>query len=384
VERADVLIVGGGPAGSSCAAALGAAGRDVLVLDGRPFPRDKPCAGWITPEVVARLGLRLEEYGAAHTLQPISRFRVGRIGGRAVDVDYGAPVSHAIRRCELDAWLLGRSGARMRLGERAVDVRREGSDWRVNGRFAAPVLVGAGGHFCPVARLLNGDPPRQTTVVAREAEFLLEGKSLAACRVDPERPELYFCGDLQGYGWCVRKGSYLNVGLGRRDPRALPEHVAAFLDWLVREGRVGAVPRTGWHGHAYLLREGAPRRLSGDGVLLAGDAAGLAFPESGEGILPAVVSGQLAAEAILEARGAVEESRLGARYAARLAGELGPPRRASRAPGVLATAAGAVLLSSTWFTRRVVLDRWFLHRRSGGRRGAGMAPGLEGRSASLS
>jgi flavin-dependent dehydrogenase len=122
VERADVLIVGGGPAGSSCARTLVAGGRNVLVLDGRPFPRDKPCAGWITPEVVARVGLRLDEYAATATLQPISRFRVGRIGGRAVDVDYGTPVSYGIRRCEFDAWLLGRSGARTRLGERVVDV----------------------------------------------------------------------------------------------------------------------------------------------------------------------------------------------------------------------------------------------------------------------
>jgi flavin-dependent dehydrogenase len=362
VERADVLIVGGGPAGSSCAATLVAAGRDVLVLDGRPFPRDKPCAGWITPEVVARVRLPLDEYAAAHTLQPISRFRVGRIGGRAVDVDYGGPVSHAIRRCEFDAWLLGRSGARTRLGERVVEVRREGSEWRVNGRFAAPLLVGAAGHFCPVARLLDGSPPGEATVVAREVEFLLERDALAACRVEPERPELYFCPDLEGYGWCVRKGSHLNVGLGRRDPRALPRHLASFLAWLVREGRLPAVPEAGWQGHAYALREGKARRVAGDGVLLAGDAAGLAFAASGEGILPAIVSGQLAADTILEAGGAVDGS-LGRRYAERLAEELGPPTRPRRPAGTVATAAGAALLSSSWFARHVVLDRWFLHRR---------------------
>ncbi len=364
MERADVLIVGGGPAGSSCAATLVAAGRDVLVLDGRPFPRDKPCAGWITPEVVARLRLPLDEYAAAHTLQPISRFRIGRIGGRAVDVDYGAPVSHAIRRCEFDAWLLGRSGARTRLGERVAEVQREGNEWRVNGRFAAPLLVGAAGHFCPVARLLDGSSPAEATVVAREVEFLLERDALAACRVEPERPELYFCPDLEGYGWCVRKGSHLNVGLGRRDPRALPRHLASFLAWLVREGRLPAAPETGWHGHAYALRAGAPRRLAGDGVLLAGDAAGLAFAASGEGIFPAIVSGQLAADTILEAGSAVGGS-LGHRYAERLAEELGPPRRARRPAGTLAAAAGAALLSSSWFARHVVLDRWFLHRRQG-------------------
>jgi geranylgeranyl reductase family protein len=370
VERADVLIVGGGPAGSSCAATLVAAGRDALVLDRHAFPRDKPCAGWITPEVVARLGLRLDEYGAAHTLQPISRFRIGRIGGRAVDVDYDEPVSYGIRRCEFDAALLRRSGARTRLGEAVTDVRREGDGWVVNGRFAARRLVGAGGHFCPVARQV-GAAGRDDPVVAREVEFRLEGPDLDGCRVEPERPELYFSRDLRGYGWCFRKGGYLNVGLGRRDRQALPQHVETFLDWLVQQGRVAGTPRAGWRGHAYLVREGGLRHVSADGALLVGDAAGLAAAASGEGILPAIVSGQLAAEAILEA-GAHGGGRLARRYEQRLAEELGPEPASRRPPGRAAAAAGAALLAAPWFVRHVVLDRWFLHRRSGcsgGRRG---------------
>jgi len=86
LERAEVLIVGGGPAGSACAAALAAAGRDALVIDVAVFPRDKPCAGWITPEVAAALPMPLDEYGERHVLQPVSRFRIGRIDGGAVDV----------------------------------------------------------------------------------------------------------------------------------------------------------------------------------------------------------------------------------------------------------------------------------------------------------
>jgi geranylgeranyl reductase family protein len=362
VERADALIVGGGPAGSACAAALVDAGRSVLVLDQHGFPRDKPCAGWITPEVVARLGLRLEDYGRDHTLQPISRFRIGRIGGRAVDVDYGTPVSYGIRRCEFDTELLRRSGARTELGERVVDVRREGREWVVNGRFAAPILIGAGGHFCPVARLLNGPAADEAPVVAREVELRLEGAALTGCRVEPERPELYFSPDLRGYGWCFRKGAHLNVGLGRRDRQALPQHVEAFLAWLVREGRIAAAPPAGWRGHAYLVREGAVRRIAGDGVLLVGDAAGLASAASGEGILPAIVSGQLAAEAILDARSGTGEGPPGERYARRLTDELGAPARSGPAPRALAAVAGAVLLASPWFARHVVLDRWFLHR----------------------
>jgi len=371
VERAEVLIVGGGPAGSACAAALTAAGRDALVVDQRLFPRDKPCAGWITPAVVERLSLDLAEYARDETLQPISRFRIGTIGGGAVDVEYAAPVSYGILRSEFDAWLLRRSGARTALGERVAGLRRDGARWVVNDRYAAPVVVGAGGHFCPVARALNGAPGPETLVVAQEAELPLAGTALAACRVDPERPELYFSRDLRGYGWCFRKGGHLNVGLGRRDRSSLPRQLDAFVDWLEREGRI-EVPRAGWRGHAYLLREGTGRVVGKDGLLLAGDAAGLAYAASGEGILPAIVSGQLAAEAIVQASGASFDA-LAARYARRLTDELGRPARPSAIPGRLAAAAGGLLLGQPWFARHVVLDRSFLHRRASSRR-AGPGP----------
>jgi len=361
VERAEVLIVGGGPAGSACATALVAAGCSVLVVDQQRFPRDKPCAGWITPEVVERLGLRLDEYSRNHTLQPVSRFRIGTIGGRAADVDYGAIVSYGIRRSEFDVELLRRSAARVALGERVSEIRRAGREWVLNGRLAAPVLVGAGGHFCPVARHIDGAPPHEALVVAQEVELRLEGALLEGCRVDPERPELYFSRDLRGYGWCFRKGAYLNVGLGRRDRQTLQQQLEAFLAWLVREQRIVA-PRAGWRGHAYLLREGAGRRVGADGVLLVGDAAGLAFAASGEGILPAIVSGQIAAESILETKDAAAEGALGRRYAERLAEQLGRPARPRSRPGALAAAAGGVLLATPWFARHVVLDRWFLHR----------------------
>ncbi len=51
MQNCEVLIVGGGPAGSSCAARLIQAGVDVLVIDRKTFPRDKTCAGWVTPQV---------------------------------------------------------------------------------------------------------------------------------------------------------------------------------------------------------------------------------------------------------------------------------------------------------------------------------------------
>ena len=73
--EADVLVVGGGPAGSSLARALRRAGLDVTVMDRSTFPRDKVCAGWITPAVVQALDLDLEDYGRGRVLQPIQGFQ---------------------------------------------------------------------------------------------------------------------------------------------------------------------------------------------------------------------------------------------------------------------------------------------------------------------
>lgn len=354
MDRADVLIVGGGPAGSACAAVLAAAGRDVLVLDAATFPRVKPCGGWITPEVLDEIPFSLDSYAKDHVAQPISRFRIGRIDGRAVEVDYGTPVSYGILRSEFDAALLHRSGARRVEGERVRTIERRDGAWSLNGTFAAPVLVGAGGHFCPIARHVGEPAEVGSVVVAREIEFRLSDEDAAHCHVEQERPELYFCADLRGYGWCFRKGSYLNVGLGRVDPARLPEHLEAFLDFLRRDGRIDHVRGAGWRGHAYALRHGRPRRISGDSVVLVGDAAGLAAPASGEGILPALISGRVAAEAILDES---PES-----YPARLERRLGPRPSARRIPDRIASLLSGPLLAIPAFARHLVLDRWFLHR----------------------
>ncbi|MEZ5419801.1 MAG: hypothetical protein R2708_20990 [Vicinamibacterales bacterium] len=81
----------GGPAGSSCARALVAAGLEVVVIDRARFPRDKVCAGWITPDVVAHLGLDLADYAAGRALEPLTTFRVSLLGRPPVAVDHRRP-----------------------------------------------------------------------------------------------------------------------------------------------------------------------------------------------------------------------------------------------------------------------------------------------------
>ncbi len=364
MKTCDVLIVGGGPAGSSCARRLRQEGLDVLVMDRAVFPRDKVCAGWITPQVVADLDIDVDDYRRGRTFQPITAFRTGVIGGpREAETIYERPVSYGIRRCEFDHYLLQRSGASLALGTGVSSIRRDGAQWVVNDSVRAAVLVGAGGHFCPVARWLSPPIEGLPVVVAQEAEFRLDAEEAVSWTPAPEMPELYFCRDLKGYGWCFRKEDYINVGLGRLDCRSLPRASAEFVAFLQARGKVPANASWRWHGHAYLVAGPPRRRVRDGGVLLVGDAAGLAYSESGEGIRPAVESGLLAASTIVEAQGRYTYAKLEPyeRHLRERFG-LGPiPRFFSRLVPGLAPALLPWLLGTPWFVRNLVLKRWFLH-----------------------
>lgn len=364
METCDVLIVGGGPAGSSCAWGLRNAGLDVLVVDRKAFPRDKVCAGWITPQVVDALTIDLEAYRGARVCQPITGFRTGLIGGREIESHYQRPVSYGIRRCEFDQYLLDRTGARRCEAEAVDGIERDDGGWLVNGTIRASLLIGAGGHFCPVARMLGARSIAGSPVVAaQEIEFRATPEELARGTIHPAVPELFFCPDLQGYGWCFRKGDYLNIGLGRTDHEGLSSHVQSFVDFLRSRGKIRTKIPARFHGHAYQLYERTRPVLCDDGVLLVGDAAGLAYPKSGEGIRPAVESGLLAAAVIAGADGDYARDRLEA-YPRRLIERLGAPRSHGASdwlPASWLRVLAARLLASKRFARRVVIERWFLH-----------------------
>jgi flavin-dependent dehydrogenase len=371
MDACDVLIVGGGPAGSACAWGLRDAGLDVRILDKQSFPRDKVCGGWITPAVLSELGIDAAEYGRGRLLQPITGFRTGSIahkgaGGPAIETDYNRTVSYGIRRREFDDYLLRRSGARLLEPSALTRLERESGRWMVNGEIGARLLVGAGGHFCPVAKLTGAKRTRENAVVAQEAEFEMDDRQRAGCRIRPEIPELYFCADIKGYGWCFRKQNFLNIGLGRMDQHRLTEHVVAFVRFLQAAGRITFDVPAALLGHAYLLYGVSERQPVDDGMLLIGDAAGLAYKQSGEGIRPAIESGLLAAQAILAAQGNYSREGL-QRYEALLQKRFGASRQdwASKAgqhlPSAWIGAVGRTLLGTRWFVRDVVIDRWFLH-----------------------
>ncbi|MGB8768175.1 MAG: NAD(P)/FAD-dependent oxidoreductase [Candidatus Korobacteraceae bacterium] len=364
MDSCDVLIVGGGPAGSSCAWGLRKSGLDTLLIDRSIFPRNKLCGGWITPLVLEALEIDPADYAPERILQLIAGFRLGCMEEPQVDISYGRTISYGILRSEFDEYLLRRCGARIREGVPFTSIERAKDGWIVNGEIRARLVVGAGGHFCPVSRFL-GNKASAPSVVAREIEFEMSAVQAASCSIAGELPELYFCRDLRGYGWCFRKQDVLTVGIGRVDNHGLSQHCGEFLRFLKRSRNV-EVPGKGILGHAYWLFGHSERAILDDSILLVGDAAGLAYPESGEGIRPAVESGLIAAHCILAAQGNYSIGRLEL-YHELLNARLRPRRNALESlaqfiPQSVRQTCGRALLRSPSFCRNVVCDRWFLRR----------------------
>ena len=294
-------------------------------------------------------------------------FRSAGIGGRAAALSaLRRAVSYGIRRCEFDDYLLQRSGARLR-ARRAGDAHRRAIGGRLGRQrrdprarsWSAPAVTSARSR-APGANLGKGERRSRR----RRSSSRSTDDQAQHCGVEPDLPELYFCDDLKGYGWCFRKGNFLNVGLGREGNHRLVEHVHSFSRWLQSEGKVPADAPARFKGHAYLLYSHAKRPLVGEGVLIIGDAAGLAYAESGEGIRPAIESGLMAARIVANARGDYSKQRL-SEYETQLAARFGARDNgaslASSLPESWKLALARSLMKTQWFTRNVVINRWFLH-----------------------
>ena len=293
MRQADAIVVGGGPAGSTCAWKLRQAGLDVVVLDKAAFPRLKLCAGWVTPKVLDDLELTPGDY--PHGLLT---FETLRLHWGPLSIRHAAR-QYSIRRYEFDAFLLQRAGAEVH--QHAVrDIHGGNDDYVVDDRFRAKYLVGAGGTACPVYRtLFRESSPRDGALQAAtlEQEFAYDWR-------DPDCHLWFFSDGLPGYAWYVPKaGGHVNVGIGGmaaqvgRSKRKLREYWDLFTRRLEKQGLVRHAdyrPK----GYSYYLRDRVEQARIGN-AFLAGDAAGLATRDMCEGIGPAVESGLRAARSIL-------------------------------------------------------------------------------------
>ena len=287
----DVIVAGAGPAGSTAARLLASAGARVLLLDKQSFPRDKPCGGGVTLRAVSVQDLDLSPvieqtiYGARFSLRL----------GDSFDRRFREPLTYMSQRQRLDAYLAERAaeaGAEFRDGEGIREIETHDSAVSVRtdrDGYAARVLIGADG--------ANGIVGR-TVGLRREYEeaVALEGNAEHPGGIPQEWREyvgLDLGGLAGGYGWVFPKGDHLNLGVGAWKYASFT--LRPKLAQLCRRYGFEAKGLTNLRGHHLPVRVPGSRIARGN-VVVAGDAAGLVDPMTGEGIHMAFESGRLAAK----------------------------------------------------------------------------------------
>jgi menaquinone-9 beta-reductase len=289
VEHWDVVVVGGGPAGAACAAAArrASSAARVLVLDRADFPRDKVCGDGIAPEaldVLAGLGFDPAALTAGYPAVP--RLRLRSPGGATVERAMHRPAS-VVPRAVFDERLLTAalaSGAEFRRHTvRRLDVRP--THVEVDGVLTAEVVVGADGAESTVRRALGIGPNRDDRLAIAIRGYAPQPPGTDGVQVILTTEQRW-----PAYAWSFPLGDgRANVGYGELVSGGVNR--AGLLAGLA--ALLPGVDAVELKAHRLPLSTGRPRQPDGR-VLLAGDAASLINPLTGEGIFYAVLSGALA------------------------------------------------------------------------------------------
>jgi menaquinone-9 beta-reductase len=314
VDEAELVIVGAGPAGSSCAARAAERGLEVILIDQDGFPRDKPCGDGLKRAGVAALhefGLT-EIVDASHTIEGYRMvFDYDRtFGGRFHPRPY---LPCCIPRMTLDNAILNAAttrGARFFRGRvegpllvdgdvKGVEIKTDSGRVRISGR----IVVAADGATSRMRRTCGADRPARLTGYALRQYFVTDRE------LDPlfeiYAPLSWGQTVLAGYGWVFPSNTHLaNIGLGiMRAPGLMkgPSLRALFEAFVETIGlrcsnRFGELRAVGKISGAPVPLSFSPERCAAAGALFAGDAAHMVDPLTGEGIVYALRGGAMAAD----------------------------------------------------------------------------------------
>jgi geranylgeranyl reductase family protein len=303
----DVIVVGAGPGGSTCARYLAKRGLDVILIDKDEFPRDKPCGGGFSYNIIrdfSYLKKRESEF-----LDGILRTGVIHSPNRRITLK-GKVDMAVTRRTNFDfvlfneaidagaTTLCGSRVNKLTVTEKAVNLETADGD-----TFQANLLVGADGVTSFIAREtgLHEKWRSHEVTVCRVVELPLDAK-----RIDNMyggEKEYHFFVNFNhepGYGWIFPKLTTVNVGLGvvGKHAAGLPRKFVKFINFLKKQGQIPKQADLSRTKGALVPTAGTIDKTYSNRVILVGDSAGMVSPITGGGIAYAMRAGRIAAHVI--------------------------------------------------------------------------------------
>lgn len=296
LSKRDVIIVGAGPAGALLGYWLARQDLDILIIEKKTFPRQKPCGGGLTRRSLALLPFDISQVVEDRTTVA----RVTLSGKLLFERQYNEPIITMVMRDKLDALLVEeacRAGAVFRDGTTFENVSgsTDGLTVKTNRRvYKTEVIVGADGVGSRVAGA-SGLQVNSGQMLALEAELYPSNRQLISALKGSAHFD--FNALPSGYGWVFPKNDHLSVGVMtcRSKLKGMKRYLQSYL-------QSKGLPPTGnlefLRGHRIPYLTGSEFRLAGSRNLLIGDAAGIADPITGEGIYYALRQAQIAAGVI--------------------------------------------------------------------------------------
>lgn len=291
----DLIIVGGGPAGSAAGRIAGQSGLKTLLIDKEEFPRNKQCGGALSERALASLDFEISDTVRE---KEIFGMRVC-FAGRSIERNKDYRIATIVTRCNFDYCLLEKAreaGLNIQTGEKVIDVRENPGHVEVvtgNGSYQARYVLITEGALGKLKNSIRRRDTKREYGISLCASVEADNKEIDA-RL-PALIEIHLGIVTMGYGWIFPHDDYYSVGIWGpaayiTDPRRVMKNFLRDNEFNGEYSLKGYVTSMG----------GIRRTVVGPRIVLAGDAAGFVDPFSGEGIAFAIRSGQIAAEVIAD------------------------------------------------------------------------------------
>jgi len=302
MNKYDVVIVGGSCAGAAAGYVLANAGKKVLILDKAIFPRKKLCGGMITEKTITILKKVYDNIPLDIVIN--SKFSTFGIyhAEKGKICKYTSPSNklYFVDRAIFDEYFLKRAesiGCTVYMGQKVTVIKENSIITESGEEISADYILGADGSHSIVHKSGFAEKEKRNSAIAFEVDVTYEDLK---CFNDNDGifPKIYFGFINDGYGWVFPKKEFATVGLGGliHSNKNIRNLFMVFLKNIVKQNldylslKISGFPIP-FHN---LIEKPALKSK-----LLLGDAAGLIDPITGEGIYFAILSGKLAAEAIL-------------------------------------------------------------------------------------